>query len=95
MFKKNHRCKGRPDSTIIEWPKNIFKNKIVNRIRELFLGFMVWQIWKTRNLKNFENKKHWVEEIWAILESHLIETFMLTSCTYEDFKVDASEKQIL
>ena len=57
LFKKNHKYKGRPDIIIAEWPKNIFKNKIVNRIWEMFLSFVVWEIWKTWNLKNFENKK--------------------------------------
>ena len=44
MLKKSHRYKGRPDITIVEWPKNIFKNKIVNRIWEFFPGFVVWEI---------------------------------------------------
>ena len=44
LFKKNHRYKGRPNITLAEWPKNIFKKKIVNRIGELFLGFVVWEI---------------------------------------------------
>ena len=57
VFKKNHRHKGRHDLTIAKWPKNIFKNKIVNKVWELFLRFIVWEIWKTRNLKFFENKQ--------------------------------------
>ena len=31
-FKKNHRHKGRSEITIAEWPKKVFKNKIVNRL---------------------------------------------------------------
>ena len=50
MFKKNHRHKGLPDLTIEEWSKNTFKNKIVNRVWELFPGFTFWEIWKTRNI---------------------------------------------
>ena len=43
IFKKNHRHKGRRDLTIVEWPKTSFKNKILNRVWDLFLGFTVWE----------------------------------------------------
>jgi len=42
----------------------------VNRIWDLFLGFVVWEIQKNQNLKIFENKRHQVEEIWANLVAH-------------------------
>ena len=54
--KEAQRHTGRPDLTIVEWKKNVFKNKIVNIVRELFLGFTVWEIWKTPNLRIFKNK---------------------------------------
>ena len=41
VFKKNHRHKGRHDLTIAKWPKNIFKNKIVNMVWEFFFKFIV------------------------------------------------------
>ena len=56
ILKKNHRHKGHPNITIVEWPKNVFKNKILNRVWELFPGFTVWEIWKTWNTIIFENK---------------------------------------
>ena len=70
LFKSNCRYIRRTDITIAEWTNNIYKNKIVNRIWDLFLGFVVWEIQKTQNLKNFENKRHQVEEIWANLVAH-------------------------
>ena len=46
LFKTNRKHIGRPDITIVEWAKNIFKNKLVNRIWELFPGFVVWEFGK-------------------------------------------------
>ena len=77
MFKKNNRHKGHPDLTIEEWPNNAFKNKIVNRVWELFPSFIVWEIWKTWNIRIFENKQRQLEEIWTLIETHLKETITL------------------
>ena len=95
MFKTNNRHSGRPDLTIVEWPKNKFKNKILNRIWDLYPDFVVWEIWKTRNLKIFENRNRRVEEIWETLVAHIKETITLTAWSIEDLEFDAIEKQIL
>ena len=95
MFKCNGRNISRPDITIAKWPKNIFKNKIVNTIWDLYPGFVVWEIWKTRNLKIFENKKHWVDEIWVDLTTHLKETLTLTAWSKEDLEANTTENKIL
>ena len=70
LFKSNCRHIERTDITIAEWTKDIYKNKIVNKIWDLFPGFVVWEIRKTRNLNFFENKMRRVEEIWANIVAH-------------------------
>ena len=95
MFKNNARQEGRPDLTIDEWPKNRFKNKNLNRIWELYPGFVVWEIWKTCNQIFFENMKCRTEELWEILGAHIKETITLTPWSAEDLEADSIEKQIL
>ena len=72
-----------------------FKNKILNRIWELYPRFVVWDIWKTRNLKTFENMNHKMEEIWETLNAQIKETINLTSWSIEYIEADATKKQIL
>ena len=95
LFKINAKHSSRPDLTIFEWPKNKFKKKILNRIWDLYPGFMVWEIWKTRNLKIFENRNRRVEELWATLDAHIKETITLSSWSSEDLEANAKEKLIL
>ena len=95
MFKNNHRHKGHPYLTIEKWPKNAFKNKIVNRVSELFSSFIVWEIWKTRNIRIFETKQRKVEEIWTLIETHLKETITLNILTWEDFVAEATKRKII
>ena len=77
IFRRDHRHIGRPDLTIAEWPSNSFKNKIVNRLWEIFPGFTIWEIWKTRNKQIFENKARKPEEMWNSIEIHMKETITL------------------
>ena len=79
MFKIKFRHSGKPNLTIAEWPKNKFKNKILNIIWDLYPGFVIWEIWKTRYRKIFENRNRRMEEIWATLDAHIKETITLTS----------------
>ena len=95
LFKSNGRHIDRPDITISEWPKNIFKNKIVNIIWDLYPGFVVLEIWKTNNLKIFENKKCPVDEIWETLTAHLKETLTLTTLSREYLEAKEIENKIL
>ena len=53
LLKLNSRHSGIPDLTIAEWTEEKFKNNILNRIWDLYPGFVVWEIWKTSNLKIF------------------------------------------
>ena len=73
----------------------VFKNKIVNRLWELLPGFMVWELWKTRNSQIFENKTQKKEEIWPIIEAHLKETITLHQWTQEHFIAEEKKRIIL
>ena len=89
--RKKHRHRGRPDVAIAEWPKNVFKNNIVNRMWELLPDFTIWELWKTRNLRIFENKPIRAGEIWALIEAPLKEMITLIHWSQEDFTVEENE----
>ena len=55
-FRQGARVKGNPFETIASWPPKVFKNAILNRLWELFPGFLVWEIWKERNGRIFDEK---------------------------------------
>ena len=95
IFKKDHKHKGRSDITIVDWPISSFKNKIVNRLWELFPDFTIWEIGKTRNKQTFKNKARKLEEIWNSIETHMKETTSLHSWSQEEFVVEISERSIL
>ena len=72
-----------------------FKNKIMNRMWELLLGYSIWEIWKAQNLRFFEKKSRWVEEMWGLIECHLKEIIKLTQWSQEDFISKANKRLIL
>ena len=94
IFRRDHRHRGRPDITLAEWPINSFKNKIVNRLWELFPGFTIWEVWKTRNKQTFENKERKLEEIWNSIKTHMKETITLQSWSQEEFTGERNECSI-
>ena len=94
-FKRWARVRGNPSETITIWPPKIFKNAILNRLWELFPGFLVWEIWKERNRHIFEGKSRPPDKVWLNIESHLKETLSLNPWTAEDFKAEIQERLIL
>ena len=51
------------------WAKKAFKNPILNRIWEVFPGFVLWEIWKERN-QIFEGRDRRTEEAWHHIKNH-------------------------
>ena len=78
-----------------EWLINSFKNKIVNRLWELFPGFTNWEVWKTRNKQTFENKARKLDEIWNSVKIHMKETITLQYWSQEEFSAESNEQNIL
>ena len=87
-FRRTSRRQGSPADTVAHWPPNVFRNVILNRIWELFPGFVVWEIWKERNRRIFEGKAQSHARAWSNIELHLKETLGLQAWTQEDFKAD-------
>ena len=94
-FRHGAQVKGNPSETIASWPPKVFKNAILNRLWELFPGFLVWEIWKECNGRIFDEKGRPPEKLWLNIEIHLRETLGLTLWTREDFKAGIQERLIL
>ena len=76
------RTNRSPDSvidTIQNWHKHPFQNTILNRIWQLIPGFLIWGIWKERNLRIFEGKVNLVGTIWIQFQQHIRETTLLSN----------------
>ena len=61
----------------MEWQENPFNSNLLNRVWDLFPRFVVWEIWKERNNRIFENKQRLKEEVYLILETHLKDALKL------------------
>jgi len=95
MFKKKRQIRGRPDLLIEQWQRELFKNPILNRIWELFPGFVVWELWLERNQRMFERKHRREGEIWAKMYTNVQEMLGLTQWKDEDIKAGIEEAIIL
>ena len=57
LFGKSQLGEGLIQDTIEHWEEKAFQNVILNRIWEIFLGFVVWETWKERNIYVFDGRK--------------------------------------
>ena len=71
IFRKKVRQNRHPDLTIAQWQHQPFSIKILNRIWELFLGFVVWEVWIERNNRVFKDKAKTEKEVWDTLKTHI------------------------
>ena len=78
IFRKNAKQNGRPDITISQWQHQPFSSKILNQIWELFLGFVVCEVWIESNNRVFKDKYKNKKEVWDTLKTHIQETLKLT-----------------
>ena len=62
---------------------------------EIFPGFTIWEVWKTRNKQTFENKARKLEEILNSIKTHMKETITLQSWSQEEFAAERNKHSIL
>ena len=95
IFRKKAKQNGHPNLTIAQWQHQPFSSKILNRIWELFLGFVVWEVWIERNNRVFKDKAKTEKEVWDTLKTHIQETLKLTRWKDQDLTTNNNEMQIL
>ena len=86
-------CRGNISKTIKHWHNHPYQNPILNRIWQLILGFLIWNIWKERNLRIFEGRVNFVERVWASYKQHIKETTMLNRWYEQDLQAIPTEKK--
>jgi len=93
------RISGRNISIIVEtihnWQQHPFQNEILNRIWKLFLGLILWNIWKERNRRIFKLESLPLSKVWTMINSNLLESVHLHPWSQEGLKCPPSEKLIL
>ena len=77
------------------WTNKVFKNVILHRIWEVLPGFVVWEIWKERNNRIFEDWKRRPEEVWSLIQTHTEEILGLKQWGDKDMQAKGEEKAIL
>jgi hypothetical protein len=78
LFQQSNRHRDNIHDTLASWHNNIYENLMLNRIWQLFLGFVMWETWKERNqciLKDTEKNKLMV---WECIKQNIQETIRLT-----------------
>lgn len=78
-----------------KWSDKVFKNPILNRIWDIFSGFMVWEIWKERNSQIFEGRTRRLEEAWTLIQNHTKEMLGLKQLGSSDLQAGPKEIGIL
>ena len=81
---------------IIErWGKGKFNCQVLNRAWTLALGFLLWNMWKERNLRVFQNLEQPMITIWQRSKENIRETILTKKWTDEDWKEVGIEAIIL
>ena len=95
VFKRSARIKGCPNKTIENWPRKPYKNEILNRMWELFPGFLMWEVWKERNQRIFEGKYKREEDLFNRVKAHIKETLRNSKWSTDDLQANVEERIIL
>jgi hypothetical protein len=95
IMRKTNRERDNIISTIRNWGTEAYKSPILNRIWQLFPGFIVWQLWKERNMRIFHSQASTPSNIWSKIFENIQETICAQLWTQEDFPIEPHESLIL
>jgi hypothetical protein len=95
LMRRTKRANNNIINTIRDWGPESYKSPILNRTWQLLPGFIVWKLWKERNICIFHSQTSPPTHLWTTILSHLQETLQLHTWTQEDFPTDPGELSIL
>lgn len=91
---KYGRVKEDITKTIRNWAKNPYKSHMLNSLRRIILGLLIYTIWKERNWHIIKNRATAIEIIWGNLCNNLQETLALQTWHGDDFPSPPQEWMI-
>jgi hypothetical protein len=81
--------------TITNWRDQVFQSPLLNRIWQLLLSFILWQVWKERNRRFFRNVSLPWQHCWNQCRLNILETLNLQLWNEKDLISNPSELLIL
>jgi hypothetical protein len=84
-----------PKDTIAGWRSSIYHSPILNRIWQLLPGFILWQIWKERNMRIFNSVNRTWQEVWDTIYTNIKETISLHPWVEQDLQGPQNEQHII
>lgn len=78
FFHQSSRVRGRSNLITKEWKENPSQNAILNKTRQLFPSFLLWEIWRKHNQCIFREKIKMEEGVWSYVQCHIHKRFKLT-----------------
>jgi len=61
-------------ATIKLWNANPFKNSLLNKALEIFLGILMWKVWKERNQRIFKDKSLSKNKLFELISINMTES---------------------
>eukprot|EP00253_Pinus_taeda_P003926 PITA_03926 len=95
LFGKTKRDPNIIHNTIMQWGKGKFLSRVVRRIWNLSVGFVIWFLWKERNRRIFRGQSCQPERIWEEVCKSIKETVLSEAWEEEDWRMDQEERGIV
>jgi hypothetical protein len=67
----------------------------MNRDWTLFPGFLLWNLWKARNKRIFQNQHPPLDQLWQGILNNICETITMVPWQEEDWLATSNEREIL
>eukprot|EP00253_Pinus_taeda_P007421 PITA_07421 len=88
LFGRTMRDPSSIRNTILQWGTGQFHSKVVRRIWNLAVGFVIWFIWKERNRRIFRSQSSQPERVWEEVSKAIKEIVLSDTWEEEDWKMD-------
>ena len=95
LFRQTDRDNQNINETIRNWRRGGFKCEVLNRAWRLSIRFLLWNIWKERNHRLFQEEEKPLNQVWQNLIENIRQTILVEKWAAEDWKVEGIEAQML
>jgi len=95
LFRQTDKNNDSIVDTINNWRKGRYQCQVINRAWTLSLGFILWNIWKERNQRTFQDIAQPLLHIWQRTIDNIRETILAENWSEEDWQAVGIEAYIL